>query len=460
MAGTKNLKVTLVLNINGGFGCFIPLSLLYLGAQLNRNGHETVVLDRRTFSSGDAFLEALRATQSDLIGICLYADGYTTTYRLVNQIRRFDSVPKILVGGPEVTAHRSVVTNVFDNVDYFLAGEAEYTLVKLADCIATGNNEGFNSIEGLSCREDGQLIHIPPPAAIEDVDGIAFPDRDLISPANWKKTYYRPGLGRPSDSILTSRGCPFTCKFCYRTTEGYRARSPENVLEELAQIHKRGSKGLFIIDDNFTLNQKRCTAILEGILERGWKFSIKCRGRVSGMNPDLLKLMKRAGVHSISLGIESGSQKILDTMDKKTTVEQNYKAIRMIIDSGIQCYADMFLGYPGETRETIRETGDFIMRAKPTGILLGALYPLHGTEVFEQAKREGQLIGDWGILQDSPWVKLPWMNDYDDLAREVRMLRRKFYLNPGVLIRGMKANIRHFSPRDYLDVCSSIIQSI
>jgi anaerobic magnesium-protoporphyrin IX monomethyl ester cyclase len=455
----NGIKVVLVLNIppcSYNFGQHVPVSLLYLGAQLTREGHTVKVLDRRTFHTEQDFLKAIKETEADLIGICLFADGYTRTYKLVNQIMRFSRPPKTVLGGPEVSAYRDGVPKIFSNVDYFLTGEAEYSLSQLANCLAEGDKAGLESIGGLSYRSEDGIHHNFEQAPIKDVDSLPFPQRDLISSEMWKKWYYRPGLGRPTDLLLTSRGCPFSCKFCYRLASGYRARSPENVLEEIAEIHARDTKGLNIIDDNFTVNRNRCIKILEGILRKGWKFAIKCRGRVKNIDIELLKLMKRAGVQSVTFGIESGSQLVLDAMRKKTTVEQNYEAIRMVREAGLQCYADMFLGYPGETPETIEETSNFIMKAKPTGINMACLYPLHGTEVYEEAKNNGTLVGDWGILEEYPWVKLPWFDDNSELWKHWRTVSKRFWLNPGVIARGIRANISHFSVRDYWDVFKGV----
>ena len=451
----KKLRVALVLNIPNptSYGNHVPISLLYLGAQLEQEGHTAIVLDRRTFAAEKAYLEALKNVKADLIGICLYATSYARVYKLINQIRRFCPSVKVVLGGPEVSANRQEVMELFRNkTDYLLSGEAEHTLAQLANCLAEENEVGLESIEGLSFCRDGEICHNPVPIPIKDIDSIPFPKRDLISPAIWKKWYYRAGLGRPTDVVLTSRGCPFSCRFCYRLTPGYRARSPENVLAEIGEIHARGAKGLIIVDDNFTFERNRCVAILEGILKNAWRLAIKCRGRVDRIDPELLKLMKRAGVRSMTFGIESGSQKILDAMNKKTTVEQNYEAIRMVLDAGLQCYADLFLGFPGETRETIRETSDFLMKAKPTGINMGCLYPLHGTKVYEEAKGNGTLIGDWGLLEEYPRVRLSWFDDIEELQQEWHRVARRFWLNPWVIARGIKANVLYFGPKDYEDV--------
>jgi len=457
---TGGLRVALVLNIPAGgsdVGKHVPISLLYLGTQLKREGHTPVVLDRRTFAREADFFNAIRDVDADLIGICLYADCYAVVYELINKVRRFAPSAKIVLGGPEVSAFREGVTRTFEGkADYLLCGEADHTLAKLANVLAENDWEALESVEGLTYWTDGEVHHNPEPAPVADVDGIPFPDRDLIPPDDWRRYYYRIGLKRPSDVILTSRGCPFSCRFCYRLAPGYRARSPENVLAEIGQIYARGTRGLSIIDDNFLNGRKRCVAILEGILSRGWKFTIKCRGRVHNVDPELLKLMRRAGIRAVTYGIESGSQTVLDAMGKKTTVEQNHRAIRITREAGLQCYADLFLGYPGETRETVKETSDFLAKARPTGINMGVLFPLHGTEVYEQTKRDGTLVGDWGLLEDYPWVKLPWFDDADQLWAIRRNVIRRFWLNPRVLFGAVLASVRDFSLLDYWDALKEV----
>lgn len=455
----KKVTVALVLDIPpspGKWSSEIPISLLYLGASLIQAGHAVSVLDRRMFQTDELFYAALKETGADLVGIAFYADVYTRVDNLVNEIRSFSPLAKIVLGGPEASANREEIMQLFEKVDYLLAGEAEYTLVQLCNNLFELDEIELASIEGLSYRKDGEVYHNPAPAPIKDIDSIPFPQRDLIRPDVWKKLYYRPGLDQPTDVILTSRGCPFSCKFCYRLTPGYRARSAENVLAEIEEICSRGAKGLIIIDDNFTVNRKRCVAILEGILEKGWKLAIKCRGRVNSVDPELLALMKKAGVRSVTFGIESGSQKVLDAMNKQVTVEQNYEAIKMVRDAKLQCYADIFLGFPGETPDTIRETSDFLLQAKPTGINMGWLYPLHGTEIYEQVKQNGTLVGDWGPNKRYPWVRLPWLHDIEELQREHRKISYRFWLNPSVIIRGIKSNIRYFGPHDYLDVFRAV----
>jgi radical SAM superfamily enzyme YgiQ (UPF0313 family) len=159
--------------------------------------------------------------------------------------------------------------------------------------------------------------------------------------------------------------------------------------------------------------------------------------------------MKEAGVIAVAYGIESGSQKILDNMNKRTTVEQNYRAISMTKKAGLQCYADVFIGYPGETPETIAETEELLLKARPTAINLGVMYPLPSTQVYDQAKADGTLVGDWDINGTRPWIKLPWIDDAKTLFRRRHKIHRKFILHPIVLLNVARALAFRVTPRDF-----------
>lgn len=162
-----------------------------------------------------------------MIELSFFASSYRCVYKLVNQIWCFAPSVKILLGSPEVSANRKEVMQLFSKVDYLLVEEAEYTLVQLANCTSERDETGIKKSGNLSCLKDGEVQHNPISVPIKDIDNILFSRRDLFSTKIGKKFSYHPGLGRPTDVILASRGCPFKCRFCYCLTCGYRARSPK-----------------------------------------------------------------------------------------------------------------------------------------------------------------------------------------------------------------------------------------
>ena len=154
---------------------------------------------------------------------------------------------------------------------------------------------------------------------------------------------------------------------------------------------------------------------------------------MDAIDEELLAEMRKAGIRSVTYGFESGSQKILDAMNKRVKAEDNYKAVRLTKRAGLAAYGDVLIGYPGEDEETIAETERFLIKARPTAMNMHALVPFPGTPVYEEAKMNGTLVGDWTIHGSLPYVKLPWMDDRSTLLERVRRITRRYYTNPLVL---------------------------
>ena len=174
----------------------------------------------------------------------------------------------------------------------------------------------------------------------------------------------------------------------------------------------------------------RAHAILDGLIERRYPVKFKVRSRVSAVDASLLQKMKRAGVDTVVYGLESGSQEMLKAFDKRTTVQQNEQACRMTRAAGLNCLGDMFLFYPGETRETLRETARFVREANPTAVKFYVLSPLPQTRVYEEAKRDGTLVGDWSTCGETPWVRLPGFGDIEAMQAIAKRMYLSTLLRP------------------------------
>jgi len=271
-----------------------------------------------------------------------------------------------------------------------------------------------------------------------DLDTIPFPARELLDDAYRRHVYWRIEHRGTTDVIITSRGCPYNCRFCFRISKKFRLRSPDNIMRELIDIRSRGTKSVHIMDDLFVWNKERCLTILDMIRRERLGMEFKVRARVDLIDEDLLRAMKRTGVRSVVYGIESGSQKVLELMHKQSTPEMNYRAIALTKKAGIQCYADAFLGFPGETPETIRETERLLIKARPTAVNISVMYPLPGTKVYDDAREAGTLIGDWDITDDQPWIKLPWVNDRHELWRYRNKVYARYMRDPIVMLNAAR----------------------
>ena len=418
-------------------GCNPPVSLLYLAASLIRAEEEVKVFDiDEDNRSEKELVQQLKYYQPDVIGIPLYTLTLSAAYRFVQLLKSELSHSRILIGGPHATIRSQEVMEQFVDCDFILRGESENSIVDLIKSLQ--DEKSLDEIKGLSYRKNCNIVHNPDAELNMDLDQIRFPERDLLESAYSKNTYWRIGHKGTTDVIITSRGCPYNCNFCFRMSKKFRTRSPENIVQELINIRSRGIRNIHIMDDLFVWNKPRFIKIIDLIKESKLDLELKIRARVNFIDEDMLKLMKEVGVRSVVYGIESGSQKILDAMNKRTTVEMNYKAIQLTKKVGLQCYADIFIGYPGETRETIKETEKLILKARPTGINMAVMYPLPGTEVYNEAKSQGTLMNDWDIHGSFAWIKLPWIENVMDLYKIRKRLMRKYLRQPLVFINSVR----------------------
>jgi anaerobic magnesium-protoporphyrin IX monomethyl ester cyclase len=419
-------------------GCYPPISLLYLAASLQRAGKEVMVIDvdEGNYSFSD-IRQRLIEYSPDLIGIPLFSNTLRAGYQIVKLLTDGNAKWEIVLGGAHATARPQQVLELFKGCRYVLRGEAETSIADLVNAIE--KQRGLENINGLSYRQDDKIFHNPDVILEKNIDAIPFPARDLLDAAYKKNTYWRIGHRGAADSMITSRGCPFDCNFCFKITKKFRARSPESVLEEIMLIRSRGVKTIHILDDLFVAPKSRCLKILELIKEQKLTMEFKIRSRADLIDEELLSAMKDAGVKGVVYGIESGSQKILDLMNKRTDVETNHKAIRLTKKMGMQCYVDMIIGFPGETLGTIAETEKFLLMTKPTGVNLSTICPFPNTTVYDEAKEQGMLISDWEIDSPSPWIKLPWIESYDTLDECRKKMLRRYQYNPIVMANAFRA---------------------
>ncbi|HON65959.1 MAG TPA: radical SAM protein [Phycisphaerae bacterium] len=410
-----------------------PLNLLYLAASLREHGYTVDVLDANAWRLSDQQIEAaVRAASPRLVGIAVYSE-------ILAQVRRLTCLAKsagagrVVLGGPHAAAVPEQTLGCFPEADFILCGEAENTLPMFVRDLDRAQE--YPHIPGLWWRENGAL-RMSPYGDRPDIRRVPLPARDLVEPAYRAGRYYTILVrDRPVDTIMTSRGCPFHCGFCYNTNHKYRGRDPEDVVSELVSIRQRGIRNVEIVDDHFTVDRARAIRIFDLIIREKLGISFRIKSRVNVVDEEFLARARQAGAYQISYGAESGIQSILDAMDKRIKVADIARAVDLTRRAGMAAHTSWVLGYPGETPETIARTVDFIVKVKPTTANVAILRPYPGTTAYVEARQAGMLAGEWHPDADSiPWVRLPWVQCRADLDRVVKKALRRVYCRPHYLI--------------------------
>ncbi len=386
-------------------GCNPPYALLSLATMLRHRGILVRIFDADAYSGRlDGLLKELAAFQPSITGMPVYASSFNTIDAFIRALPSFGITTEVVLGGPEVTADSETVFEAFPQVHYGFVGEADESF---ADFVSLyGRGDEVRALPGIVYR-DGSRIVINQPRIITDLDRLPIPDRDFLEPAYRRGIYWRLGCRGITDIIVSSRGCPFACSFCFKVSRQPRYRSPSHVHREIEQIVSRGVKNIHFMDDLLVVHFKRVREIFDPIDPRlGLRF--KVRSRASFITEEIVAYLAEKGVKEIVCGYESGSNTMLALMNKKVTVEENIRAIRTIKKYGIKAFADMIIMYPGETWETARETVAFIHEARPSFINWSFFMPFSGTPITQELRSRGLLEGKCSINQQ-PVVRYDYL---------------------------------------------------
>ncbi len=412
-----------------------PLGLAYIASMLRQN-HEVKIIDSNilNYTLEDVEKE-LRDFNPDIVGITSVTPSIYEAYKVAEIAKKVSEDCTVILGGPHATFTPRQTLEECKYIDVIVRGEGEETARELVENIEKG--APLNEVKGISFRNKNEIIDTEPRPFIKNIDDIPFPSRDLLP----MHLYQFNGV--KYTTMLTSRGCPFKCTFCSssRLFGGYwRGRSPENVLEEMKTVYEKyGIRNIEIVDDTFTLNQERAEKICDGMIKEGLDIIWGASSRVDTLSKRLVEKMKKAGCWIIYLGIESGSQKILDAIGKRTTIEQAKEAVKIVRDAGIKVLGSFIIGFLQDTTETIKETIKFAKSLNLDYAQFSILTPYPGTPIFDYAKNNSMLLTeDWSrYTAAEPIVKIEGASE-----KEVKALFRKayitFYLRPRIVMGWLK----------------------
>jgi len=412
----------------GFYNRYFPLGLVSVGTVLREAGHEVVVydgdynedpsamdyarlpeyyqryLDSFRDSDHPIWLEVRRTieqTKPDVVGISIWTAYAASAFRVAEISKAIDPGCPVVVGGPHATVRAEEILRISPAVDYVVRGEGEITTVNLMARITRAEPD-LSAVAGLSFRMDGAVRHNPPRERIRNLDDLPLPDRTLLV---HRDTYSSEDMGL----VMTSRGCPFACSFCATETRQVRYHAIGHVLAEIRQVKADyGTTQFSFKDDSFTVNKKRviefCDALIRENVAIGWE----CNTRADLVSEEMLARMKQAGCNSIKVGIESGSEAVLERMNKGITLDQARRAAELFRKAGIYWTGYFLIGTPGETLEDIYKTLDFMYEIRPDFASLGVYEPFPGAAMFDEGVKRGLVKSD--MAEADFYATLP--NDY------------------------------------------------
>ncbi|RZU43114.1 B12-binding domain-containing radical SAM protein [Edaphobacter modestus] len=408
---------------------YAPLGILYLCSHLRQQGFDVEVFDT-TFSSRESLFRHLQTEKPSVLGI--YAN-LMTRGNVVEIIRvGREAGWRIIVGGPEPGAYAQEFLE--SGAEFVVFGEGESTMQELLTAIRDGCNKSSNQwkskIAGTAYLDDEGVFHQNPPRAqIADLDAQPWPARQAIDLHRYVETW-RTHHQKGSVNFITARGCPYKCRWCSHQVYGqtHRRRNPIKVIDELEWLLKEYTPDIaWVSDDVFTINHDWLRKYAEEMRRRGLHVPFECISRADRLNDEMFDLLAELGCFRIWIGSESGSQRLLDSMDRGVKVEQVQKAVEMSRARKIQSGMFLMWGYEGEEMEDIEATIRHVSRAKPDIFFTTVSYPIKGTPYYQQVQSKLVQLKPWAETSDRE-IKIAGRHSRTYYAHADKLLRDEVQL--------------------------------
>ena len=425
VAERKSVKVALVNPpIMKGFfrhQPYLPIGLAYLAAVLEEDGHEVNVIDCHAFGLDHERLKAkLASFEPDIVGITAITPLIKSAILSAQVAKEACPNATVVLGGPHSTFMDKQILSDEAAVDIVVRGEGEQTLLELAKNL--GGSNSLQKVNGITFKKGKRIVRTPDRSFIQNLDELPKPAYGHFSLGRYRL------FGRRIFPVMSSRGCPFQCSFCVASRmfgKAYRARSPKIVVDELEWLRdEHGADAFTFYDDMLTFDKRRIWDICEEIKRRKIRLPWDCQTRVDQVSREILVKMREANCQQIFFGVESGCEQILSAMNKRTSVKQNEKAIKLAKEAGFFVTISVIIGYPGESWDTLKQTFDFVRRVKPDDVYVCIATPYPGTELRMHIEEMGwKMSSDWNLYDTmTPVFENPSLSSEDVLK-----VRKEFY---------------------------------
>jgi radical SAM superfamily enzyme YgiQ (UPF0313 family) len=415
---------------------FLPLGLAYVAASLEKAGFPVQVLDNYLLEKpiDQVKLEA-KNLDPTIVGITCSSATYSRCLETASAIK--ESLPscKVVVGGWHPTYEPESMLE-HKQVDYVVMGEGEKAMVELATHITQGTNKEPSAIPGVAFRHEGKIIKNPQ-KFIQKLDELPFPARHLLPMQLYDRKIEYLDV-EPVDNMNIMRGCPYNCAFCETKQlwgTACRGFSPKRVLEEIHHLAANyGTKGIYFINDNFTIRKKETSELCGLLRKSGLNLEWVCDTRVDLVSRELLREMKSAGCKTIWFGGESGSQRILDRVNKGVSLEETERAFRICREEGIQTACSFLLGIPGETVSEMEATFKFARKLDPDWCRFNIFVAVPGSNLYKEVMEKHL----YDRVEDfAAYVKTDEF-DYDSLLKIQWRFHKNFNKTPKRILRKIK----------------------
>jgi anaerobic magnesium-protoporphyrin IX monomethyl ester cyclase len=387
-----------------------PLGILQLAAWLERHGHPCAVHDclgplAPASIAGNA--EAVLATDPDLVGFSATTSGFMDAVEIAAGIKAKRPQVKVVFGGVHASAIGAPLLGHFPEIDYLCIGEGEGALLDLAE------GRDPRDIANLCLRDGGHLVANPRRHRILDLDDLPFPAYEKL--AGFPRGYHLPLFSyvkRHGATMVTSRGCPYTCSFCDRTVfeHLYKTNSAEYVYEHMKYLRDRFDvRHINFYDDLFTARKQRVTDLCERLVARPLGMDFNCAVRTGHTSDEVLRLLKRAGALMVSMGIESADPAMMERHKAGVSLDGVRRTVEQIQAAGLRAKGLFIFGLPGETPETAAATSDFVLSLDLDDMNLSKFSPLYGAPIWDECAGggSGDFNEDWRLMNCLNFVYKP-----------------------------------------------------
>lgn len=411
------------------------MGVLVLAAVARQRGYRVYLDDAKAHGTTvEEVAQRIAALRPDYLGLSATTVSVTNGARIAARVKELVPGVVTILGGAHVSAIPERTLAAFPSIDFGIAGEGEVSLFDLLGRLDAGL--AVDAVPGLAYRRDGRVFANPRAPYIDDLDALPPPAWDLLPDFPHR---FQPSLfsypRTPVATLMTSRGCPFSCVFCDRSTSGRKGRmhSVEAVVRLCGMLVERGVRHITFVDDLFTVRRQRVTEMCAAFLDHGFNFSWSCNSHPNLLDAETLALMRRAGCWQIAYGIESGSPRVLAAVKREVRIPRLRETLRLTRAAGIRTRGFFMLGHPTEDLDSLAETAEFLRTVELDACQITKFTPYPGTPAYPTIHEQGKFTEDWERMNAMNFVFVPNGLTNEILETYFDHCYRAFYARPDVL---------------------------